>query len=153
MLTSYIVLNGSTVLKFWTFLKNVHQAFRYIHKSHCIIHVFKGCLFVPVYNIGLVICRTHLQFRPKVHSKSQLTHCVLRKKLILVTMLFIMLQKSWEKHLISDEFEASFAREGGQNGVFSLNFTSQYQKSHFWSQIHKFSIFTKIKIKVASRFI
>ena len=72
------------------------------NSKHCIIYVFKGCLFIPVYNVSCCTCTTHLQFRPKVYSKSQLTHCVLRKKLILVTMLFILLQKSWEKHLIFD---------------------------------------------------
>ena len=40
---------------------------------HCIIYVFKGSLFFPVYNICLVDCRTHLQFRPKSYPKRQLT--------------------------------------------------------------------------------
>ena len=49
------------------------------HSNHCIIYVFKGYLFFPVYNICLVICRTHLHFKPKFCLKSQLTHCFVEK--------------------------------------------------------------------------
>ena len=44
-----------------------------------IIYVFKGYLFVPVYNIFSIISWTHLKFKPKFDTKSQLTHCFWEK--------------------------------------------------------------------------
>ena len=67
-------------------------------------------------------------------------------------MMFIMLQKSWGKHLIFDEFEPSFTMEAGQNGVFSSKFTFQHQKSTSNAIFMTFFNFHQIKTKLTSRF-
>ena len=62
-------------------------------------------------------------------------------------MLFIILQKSRGKHLISDGFEVSFTREAGQNGFFCQNSLSNTKKSTSNAIFMTFSIFTKSKQK------